>query len=360
MVSNWKYFEIGKLFSQIYKAFAYNAQDLIISSATDATSIRYITRTDTNNGCKAFVQNENFTQIENGNAITIGDTTATIYYQKEQFICGDHIVVLRAPFLNEILGIFIVSLLNKERFRYNYGRSFKMEIIKNTRILLPSTDSGKPDWKKVEDIVKQTIIPTLPTKSRKVWEGKYNNKPISSISTTIDSAQWGWFRYDAIFDIKKGFYNKKPEDSGVGTIPFIGATETNNGITSMHTLEEIETASKTGEDPNQDISEKIFAGNCITVSNNGSIGFAFYQEKEFTCSHDVNPLYLKGHTLNKHIAMFLCTLIELEQYRWAYGRKWRPKRMPSSLIKLPIKADGTPDWEFMENYIKSLPYSANI
>ena len=128
----------------------------------------------------------------------------------------------------------------------------------------------------------------------------------------------------------------------------------------MHTLEEIETASKTGEGANQDISEKLFNGNCITVSNNGSIGFAFYQEKEFTCSHDVNPLYLKGYTLNKHIAMFLCTLIELEQYRWAYGRKWRPKRMPTSLIKLPVKANGTPDWEFMENYIKSLPYSANI
>ena len=172
--------------------------------------------------------------------------------------------------------------------------------------------------------------------------------------------KWDWFRYDEIFDIKKGFYNKKPEESGKGTIPFIGATESNNGITSMHTLEEIEVASKTGDNPNQDISEKMFVGNCITVSNNGSIGFAFYQEKEFTCSHDVNPLYLKGHALNKHIAMFLCTLIELEQYRWAYGRKWRPKRMPSSLIKLPITVDGTPDWKFMENYIKSLPYSANI
>ena len=98
-MTNWKYFEIGKLFHQIYKASAYNAQDLISSSAVNSDAIRYITRTDTNNGCKEFVQNENFTQIEQGNAITIGDTTATIYYQNEQFICGDHIVILRAPFL---------------------------------------------------------------------------------------------------------------------------------------------------------------------------------------------------------------------------------------------------------------------
>lgn len=166
------------------------------------------------------------------------------------------------------------------------------------------------------------------------------------------NTNWKWFRYDEVFIIKKGFYNKKPEASGKGTIPFIGATEYNNGITSMHTLEEIENASKTGENPNQDISEKLFAGNCITVSNNGSIGFAFYQEKIFTCSHDINPLYLKDYTLNKYIAMFLCTLIELEQYRWAYGRKWRPKRMPDSLIKLPVCKNGMPDWIWIENYVK--------
>ena len=179
----------------------------------------------------------------------------------------------------------------------------------------------------------------------------------------LNTSQWKWFRYDQIFIIKKGFYNKKPDESGVGNIPFIGATDSNNGITSFYTREEIDSASKTGDYPNQDISDKIFEGNCITVSNNGSIGYAFYQSSEFTCSHDVNPLYLKGHKMNKYIAMFLCSLIELEQYRWAYGRKWRPKRMPSSMIKLPvIDKEGCiiPDWEFMENYIKCLPYSSNL
>ena len=199
MMTNWKYFEIGKLFHQIYKASAYNAQDLISSSAVNSDAIRYITRTDTNNGCKEFVQNENFTQIEQGNAITIGDTTATIYYQNEQFICGDHIVILRAPFLNEIRGVFIVALLNKERFRYNYGRSFKMDIIKKTRILLPSIDDNNPDWNYIEYIVKHNIIPALPSKSRKVWNGEYNNKSISSAAINLDCVKWDWFRVSDLF-----------------------------------------------------------------------------------------------------------------------------------------------------------------
>lgn len=34
--------------------------------------------------------------------------------------------------------------------------------------------------------------------------------------------------------------------------------------------------------------------------------------------------------------------------------------MQGSRIKLPITPEGTPDWEFMENYIKSLPYSDRL
>lgn len=168
----------------------------------------------------------------------------------------------------------------------------------------------------------------------------------------MDTTNWKWFRYDEIFDIKHGFYNKKPEDNPKGDIPFIGATDSNNGVTSRTDLETVTITSKTGDGHNSPIEEKIFE-NCIAVTNNGSVGYAYYQEKPFTCTHDVNPLYLKNHELNKYIALFLCTIIEKERFRWAYGRKWRPVRMPSSLIKLPILANGTPDWQYMEDFVKN-------
>lgn len=168
----------------------------------------------------------------------------------------------------------------------------------------------------------------------------------------MDTTNWKWFRYDEIFDIKHGFYNKKPDDNPQGDIPFIGATDSNNGITSHSDLETIENTTKTGDGSNAPLSEKIFE-NCIAVTNNGSVGYAYYQEKPFTCTHDVNPLYLKGHEMNRYIALFLCTLIEKERFRWAYGRKWRPVRMPSSVIKLPVTSEGNPDWQYMENFVKN-------
>lgn len=180
---------------------------------------------------------------------------------------------------------------------------------------------------------------------------------ITGNSISIDTSKWKYFRFDEIFYIKKGFYNKKPDHVPNGNIPFIGATDTNNGITSLCDEETIESTSKTGDDKNVSIVHKIFKSNSITVSNNGSIGFAFYQPIPYTCTHDVNPLYLRNHKLNPYIAMFLCAIIELDKYRWTYGRKWRPARMPDSLIKLPVTDNNTPDWEYMELFIKTRPYS---
>src|SRR5699024_9459949 len=50
--------------------------------------------------------------------------------------------------------------------------------------------------------------------------------------------------------------------------------------------------------------------------------------------------------------------IAADRYRWAYGRKWRPARMVDSEIFLPATPEGQPDWDFMEEYMKSLkqPY----
>ena len=61
-----------------------------------------------------------------------------------------------------------------------------------------------------------------------------------------------------------------------GNINFIGATDSNNGVTN-----------KIGND------EYCFTGNKITVSYNGSIARAFYQKNAFWASDDVNVLSLK-------------------------------------------------------------------
>lgn len=152
----WEKIKISSIFDEPYKALANNAVNLQSCSPSLKNSIPYITRTDDNNGCKFFVQKtKDLIGIEDGNAITIGDTTATIYYQANKFICGDHIVILRSKKLNKYNALFFVSLLNKERFRYNYGRAFNKQIIENTILRLPIVkETGDIDWQFMEDYIK--------------------------------------------------------------------------------------------------------------------------------------------------------------------------------------------------------------
>lgn len=168
----------------------------------------------------------------------------------------------------------------------------------------------------------------------------------------LDDREWKEFDFCKIFEIKKGFYNKKPPCPKDGNIPFIGASDSNNGFTGFTTFPLIEANSKIGYGKNEPIEKKIFSGNAICVTNNGSVGYAYYQKHRFTCTHDVNPLYLKHHKLNRHIAMFLICCIEQQRVCFAYARQWRPKRMVKSKLKLPVKSGGAPDWDFMEAYMR--------
>ncbi|MDD5942597.1 restriction endonuclease subunit S [Fibrobacter sp.] len=321
----------------------------VVNSEVVSAGIPFVSRQSVNNGVVCHVKKMDDVEPNPSHTLSIavsGSVLSTFYHDYEYYSGRDIYVAKPKIKLTKEEMLYYCYVIEQNKYRYNYGRGANKTF---RSILVPSKD----------EIPKYVRI--------KEAEIRFCNKPIISNKIKLNTDSWKWFRYDEIFEICKGFYNKKPEENPIGDIPFIGATDSNNGITSMHDLDTIKDASKTGDEPNAPLEQKIFKSNCITVSNNGSVGYAFYQPKEFTCTHDVNPLYIHkkwNKELNIYIAMFLCSLIEKERFRWDYGRKWRPKRMPDSLIKLPVRKitpnEYEPDWQFMEDYIKSLPYSSSL
>lgn len=57
------------------------------------------------------------------------------------------------PHINKYTGLFLVSVLDKERFKYSFGRKYG-KYLKNTKILLPSKDGKEPDWEYMEEYIK--------------------------------------------------------------------------------------------------------------------------------------------------------------------------------------------------------------
>lgn len=331
----WKYYKIRDLFD-----ISVSKDKNLLSSDFGLTP--YVSSSANNNGVSCCV--DSVPSIE-ANTITVArnGSVGAAFYQPNMYCASpDDVRILSPKFkITPAIGLFLCTIIEQEKYRYAYGRKFGTKRMSDTRIKLPSKDDT-PDWEYIEEYVTKTLIPQLPSKARQVWEGVYDNKPISPTFISLDSVKWNWFRYDEIFSIQKGKRLTKT-DMIPGNINYIGATDANNGVTA-----------KIGN------TEYVYDGNKITVSYNGSIAEAFYQADPFWATDDVNVLSLKHYTLNVHIAMFLTTLIHIEKYRFNYGRKWDKELMLKSKIKLPIKADGTPDWKFMEKYIKSLPYSANI
>lgn len=152
---NFAEFVVGDLIDDIYKGKAINKDELTEAGCNDI-GIRYITRTAEDNGCELLAKLDEVPVafIEKGNAISIGDTTATCFYQDEQFIVGDHMVVIRAKWLNKYSGLYITTLLNREQYKYSYGRAFVMDKIKNTVLKLPVTPEGEPNWQFMENYIK--------------------------------------------------------------------------------------------------------------------------------------------------------------------------------------------------------------
>lgn len=153
----------------------------------------------------------------------------------------------------------------------------------------------------------------------------------------LNTESWKEYRLGDIFDIKKG-KRLTAEDQTDGSTPYIGAIDSNNG-----------TANHIGQEPTHQ-------GNTISLSYNGSVGEAFYQPKPFWATDDVNVLYFRkenGVVFNEYIALFICTILRKEKYRYCYGRKWVLESMKETQIKLPTK-NNVPDWVFMEEYVKLL------
>lgn len=53
-------------------------------------------------------------------------------------------------------------------------------------------------------------------------------------------------------------------------------------------------------------------------------------------------------------------MLENERYRYSYGRAFKKELIEKTKIILPSTNDGQSNWKWMEEYIKSMPYSDRV
>ena len=152
----------------------------------------------------------------------------------------------------------------------------------------------------------------------------------------LDVREWKAFKIEDIFIISPG---KRLEKRNMidGNIPFIGASDSNNGVTGYcgNTNESIDS-------------------NVLGINYNGSVCEAFYHAYTCLFSDDVKRLHLRNYKDNKYILLFLGTVIRQQKIKYQYAYKFNEQRMKRQSIMLPVLENGEPDYRFMEEYTREL------
>ena len=338
-------------------------------------SYPYVTRTEKDNGIAGYIYADNLDKINPANTISFGQDTWTLFYQSEPYFTGNRVKILKLKDenfkLTEEVALYLITAMKKVLVGLTWGTSKNEVNFENRTICLPVTSSGEIDWQymqeRIAELEQERIAELehyLVASGLNDYELTEEDKSIlatelfnSDDATELPSEngcrkEARKFKISDVFDLCKGKRLIKSEHI-YGNTPFIGSTDSNNGVTGY-----------IGQEP-------IFSGNAITISYNGSVGQVFYQENDFWASDDINVLYLKNHVLNALLYGYLSGALKKAGSKFSYSYKWNLKRMKETLITLPIQtnADHTPiidpentyhpegyipDWSFMEKYIRAV------
>ena len=147
-----KDFSISELFEIKSPKKKFNAQNVKFVNEGFA----YVVRTSENNGIKGRIL-EDISFLNEGNTISFGQDTATIFYQHKQYFTGDKIKILIPKFegFNLKNAQYFIVTMRKAFSNFSWGStSFNVNILNNVKIKLPINKNGNIDLEIMEKYIK--------------------------------------------------------------------------------------------------------------------------------------------------------------------------------------------------------------
>lgn len=330
----WKSFRVDEIFNLEYHGKRLDSQ--LVKDNPGITPV-IIRGAGARHGVFGYINEKNVSgiHIRKNRIAALGNTgSGAAFYVEPSVALSSQIVTLELKneqYRIKEIYLFLLTILRKTVFtNYSVSNPLISDKLKQELLYVPIKSNNTPDYKFMRDYIK-SIYPDL-----SYVNGAVNNQAHLSLDTSI----WKEYKLTDLFNIAKGTISKKTKQ---GKTVCITATCKNNGIGGSIDV------------------PPVHNGNSITLSVNGSIGEAFYQTRPFSASTDIAVLSpLEATPLNKYTALFICTILRKEGQKYSYDYKWSLVRLKDTTIKLPSTPSGEPDWQFMEDYIKQLPYSAGI
>ena len=318
--------------------------------------VNFVARTAENNGVSAYVKRIEGVDPQDAGLISVagGGSVLSTFLQDEPFYSGRDLYTLKAKKnISNEAKMFIISIIEKNKYKYSYGRQAN-KTLPDLLLQLPVDSNGLPDYLFMEEYIKSLHHKPLTTK----------NKPKHTPDLNVN--QWKTFRVQrtkqqsGLFEIENCKCGSAGELEDGNDINYIGAKKSYNGVMRSVAIDK----------------NLVSRGHGIMFicDGEGSVGYTNYMDEDFIGSTTTSIGY--DEALTEKNAMFLVAVLDNEKFKYSYGRKYRA-HLIDAVINLPIKhnSDGSvfidkthkysdegyvPDWQFMEDYIKALPYGDRL
>lgn len=277
-----------------------------------------------------------------GNTITCSDTTLgaeTMFYQENDFIGYSHIqhlVPKIKPFNKFIASVIISASRVSTSNQYDYGNKFNRVAMNKTKIQLPTKD-GKIDFDFIESFIYKLQKERLKNVESYLVASSLKDYTLTTEEQQVlkeyEKSDWQTFNLENLFGKSTRGRRLKSADRISGTLPFVTAGETDEGISAF-----------IGNDV------RIFPKNTITIDMFGSAKY-----RNYNYGGDDHIAVVHTQSLPKFASIFITTAIHKTSYngQFNYGRNFYAKDADLLNISLPVKGQ-KPDYELMEIFISAI------
>lgn len=334
----WGEFKLGDLFfvESYKKRFDANKVKIL----TEGGGHPYIVRQGSNNGQKGYIdEDEKF--LNEGNTISFGQDTATMFYQEEPYFTGDKIKILKPKlqrFSKKNAQFFLVAM-RMAFLNFGWGQSkFDIKTLEKQIIYLPVRNE-QIDFDFMEYFIAELEAERVQElaaylEATGLTDYTLTKKEKSILGGGICPNKWKKVSFISIFNqIHQGRRLKK-EDQLPGAIPFVMSGTTNNGVVGY-------------------ISNPVasFPANSITMD---IFGNTFYRNYEFGAGDDTGVYWSDKVSYSLGTMLFFTTVMrKAVEGRFSYGKKLRSSKSLEIKMYVPINNNEL-DYDYMETLISAV------
>lgn len=325
----WGEFKVGELFTISTSEKRFDANKVKV---LENGNFPYVVRTALNNGIKGFI-NEDEQFLNEGNTISFGQDTATMFYQEQPYFTGDKIKIVKSKDkrFNKGNAQFFILSMNKSFSSFSWGSSsFNVKIIENQKIHLP-TKKGKIDYEFMESFIAELEAKRIAELEAFLLASGLKDYTLTNkekqVLENFDNLEWQTYNLKDLFGKSTRGQRLKSTDRISGTLPFVTAGEFNDGISAF-----------IGNDVT------IFSENTTTIDMFGS---AKYRNYEY--GGDDHVAIVHTEKLAKLASIFVTTAIHKSSYtgKFSYSNNFYAKDADKLNISLPT-LNKQPNYELME------------